>query len=378
MRKSLFAAAILATAVWPNEARLTLVSAAAILVEVLPFALAGVVAGSITGRQAWPIAYAGCGCAAGPSARSLPAAALTWLSFGPLPALARVAAAALVARRLRCDREPASCAHGSTDLAAELERLVPFAIAAAIGGQIAARAELSHASLALQIAAGAALGFFASPCAIGSVAVASALRVHAPAAATALLCVAGIVDLHALLRARMPERKGGDALAYTLLAIGAGIVAYRHGDELVRPGFAPALALCAVAAAALAFARRNERAGRMHAAPAVILLGALIAAPPPIYRATETTLTEIFPGERLSFTGVLTHDGRVSALVRYAITCCRADAAPVVVRLARPAKVTSGTWAHADGVIVETPEGMALSEDRVTPVAAPADPFLYR
>jgi hypothetical protein len=378
VRKPLLAAAILAAAVWPNEARLILVSAAAVVVEAMPFVLAGVLAERVVRRRTSLVAYAGCGCISGTSARSLPAAALTWVAFGPLPALARVAAATLVARLLHRNRERPSCGHGSTDLVGELERLVPFALAAAAGGLIAERLPLSHANVALQIAAGAAMGFFASPCAIGSVAVASALRAHAAAAAAGFLCVAGIVDLHALHHEASEKRKGGDACAYALLAIGAGIVAYRHGAELVRPGLAPVLAVCAVAAAALAIARRNESAGGVHAAPAIVLLGAMIAAPPPIYRATETTLAEIFPGERLSFTGVLARDRNAAALVRYAITCCRADAAPVVIRLARPETVAPGTWARADGIVVDTPDGMALSEDRITPVPAPADPFLYR
>lgn len=369
---------MLAAAVWPNEARLSLVSAAAVVAEALPFVLAGVLAERIAGRRTSLIAYAGCGCGAGASARSLPAAALTCLTFGPLPALARVAAATIVAWLVRRDRRPPCRAHDATDLASELERLVPFAIAAAVAAQLAVRFDLAHAGLALQIAAGAALGFCASPCAIGAIAVASALRAHAAPAAAAFLCVAGIVDLNALVRTRSPARDAGDAFAYTLLAIGAALVAYRHGAELVRPAFAPVLAACAAIAAATAIARRNRRGRRFHLAPVVILLGALIAAPPPVYSATETTLAEIFPGERVSFTGVLARDGRAAALVRYAITCCRADAAPVVVRLARPARLTQGTWARADGVIVGTPGDFALYQERVTPVSPPADPFLYR
>lgn len=379
MRKSLLAAAILATAVWPNEARLTLVSGAAVVVEALPFVLAGILAERVVRRRRALVAYVGCGCVVGPSARSLPAAVLTWMTFGPLPALARVAAAAFVDRRWHRNCERPSCAHDSTDLVAELERLVPFAIAAAIGGQIVTRTDLSHANLALQIAAGAAMGFFASPCAIGSVAVASALRVHAAAAAFAFLCVAGVVDVHALSRERtMAGGDRGETFSYAVLAIGAAVIAFKHGADLVRPVFAPALALCAFAAAALAFARRKARTAGVRAAPAIVLLGALMAAPPPIYRATETTLTSAFPGERLSFTGVLTRDRRAAALVRYAITCCRADAAPVVIRLARTANVTPGTWARADGIVVGTPDGIALLEDHITPVPAPSDPFLYR
>lgn len=376
MRRPFLVAAILAAAVWPNEARLTLVSAAAVVVEALPFVLAGVLAERLVGRRTAFVAYAGCGCTAGPSARSLPAAALTWLAFGPVAAFARVAAAAIV-DRLR--RVPArSCCTHVGDLVNELERLVPFAVAAAIGGRIAGRLDLAHANVALQVAAGAAMGFVASPCAIGSIAVASALRVHAGAAAAAFLCVAGIVDLNALRRDPAPARGGGDAFAYAILAIGAALVAYRHGAELVRPSWGPLAAACAVACAALALARRNERARRFYAAPAIVVAGVLTATPPPVYRATETTLADVFPGERLSFTGELARDRRAAALVRYAIVCCRADAAPVVVRLARPTSLAPGTWARADGVIVATPQGFALSDERITPVRPPADPFLYR
>jgi uncharacterized membrane protein YcgQ (UPF0703/DUF1980 family) len=113
-------------------------------------------------------------------------------------------------------------------------------------------------------------------------------------------------------------------------------------------------------------------------APAVVLLGALAAVPPPIYRATETTLSDIFPGERLSFTGVLTRNGRAAALVRYAITCCRADAAPIVVRLAQAPSLAQGTWVRADGIVAETASGLALFAERITPVPALSDPFLYR
>jgi hypothetical protein len=289
-----------------------------------------------------------------------------------------VAAATIVDRALRRNREQARCSRDAPDLAGELERLVPFAVAAAVSAQVAARLDLSQANPALQVAAGAAMGFLASPCAIGSIAVASALRVYAGASAAALLCVAGVVDLHAFHGDRSRHRNGGDAFAYALLAAGLGLVALRHGAALVRPSLAPALSICAVATAALAVAHRTTRVQRMHLAPAILLLGPLVAAPPPVYRATETTLAEIFPGERLSFTGAVARDGGNAALVRYAITCCRADAAPVVVRLLRTPKLAQGTWARAEGTIVETASGFALSEERVTRVPAPADPFLYR
>lgn len=89
-------------------------------------------------------------------------------------------------------------------------------------------------------------------------------------------------------------------------------------------------------------------------------------------------MTELFPGERLSFTGVLMRDGRGAVLVRYAITCCRADAAPVAVRLARVPAFSPGTWLHADGRIVTQAGEPALAAREFAAIAPPADPFVYR
>src|SRR5213082_3582324 len=66
------------------------------LLESAPFVLAG----AIVLRAPWrwsgrAAAYLGCGCGTGPSARSLPAAAAAWITFGPLVAAARLAGAIL-------------------------------------------------------------------------------------------------------------------------------------------------------------------------------------------------------------------------------------------------------------------------------------------
>jgi len=379
VRVPLLAAALFAAAVWPAAFALTLVSTAAILAETLPFVVAGVVAERTLGRFGRLAPYAGCGCAAGPSARSLPATALAWFALGPVPSLVRFAAAVLVDRALRRARPAAGvrCTHEAGDIAAELERLVPFALAAATGLHAASGVDLCRTGLAPQIAAGAVLGFFAPPCAIGAIAVASTLRANAPAAATAFLCVAGIADLNAFGRTRRAA-SSGDACAYALIAVAAAFVAYRNGAQLVRPAFAPALALCTGAAVALAIVNRTKPAQRFHIAPVLIVAGGLVAVPPPVYRATETTLVQAFPGERLTFTGRITQNQKATTLVRYAVTCCRADAAPLVVRLARKASLRDGTWATAEGTIVSAPAGLVLDVTGFTPVAPPRDPFLYR
>jgi uncharacterized membrane protein YcgQ (UPF0703/DUF1980 family) len=109
-----------------------------------------------------------------------------------------------------------------------------------------------------------------------------------------------------------------------------------------------------------------------------MLIGALAGAPPLQYSATETTLTDFFPGERLIFTGALSRDTSNDALVRYAITCCRADAAPVAVRLVRPLPYAAGTWLRVDGTLARSSGELRLRPQRIERIAPPADPFIYR
>ncbi len=109
-----------------------------------------------------------------------------------------------------------------------------------------------------------------------------------------------------------------------------------------------------------------------------MLIGALAGAPPPEYRATETTLTDLFAGEHLRFTGSLERQGSAAVLVRYAITCCRADAAPIAVRLTNAFEYPSGTWLQADGTIESVQGDLRLVPGRIERVAPPVDPFVYR
>ncbi len=225
--------------------------------------------------------------------------------------------------------------------------------------------------------AGAALGFTASPCGLGAVALAGALRVRAPVAAVAFLCVAGIIDLRALQRASHGWA-GHDTFAYALLAAALGIVAWRHGDSLVHPGFTAALGCCACGALLYAGRHPRSRSPGARAAPLLMLFGALVGAPAPQYHATETTLENLFAGEHLTFTGVLARDAGTSSVVRYAITCCRADAAPVAVQLERSVPYPVGTWLRIDGRIESDHGNLRLAPQRTDRVAAPTDPFIYR
>jgi len=135
--------------------------------------------------------------------------------------------------------------------------------------------------------------------------------------------------------------------------------------------------ICAITCGVLAYRYRSEQNPRLRIAPAIMLAGAVLAAPPPEYHATETSLESAFFGERIDFTGVVTHTGGATTLVRYAITCCRADATPIVIRLERNVPALHG-WMHARGVLVQTANGLRLRADSMNAIAPPADAFVYR
>jgi hypothetical protein len=378
VRIALYAAATLAVAAASSPSLLAgaLAAAASALFESVPFLLAGAVL-QILLRDDRLVAYAGCGCVRGPSARSIPAAIATALVFGIWVALARLIAASAVATAIarRADRH--ACAPQRTVLLDDLASLLPAALIAGCASQLTAHADLGTLSPVLAALAGIALGFVAAPCALRAVAIAAALHARTPAGTTAFLCVAGIADVRALFGHR-EGRTNADASAYLVLAMALAIVAERHGDALVRPAIAPLLALCAVVAFICAARYRTERTPKARFAPALMLAGALATAPPPAYTATETTLTDIFPGERLDFTGRLTRDNHSAALVRYAITCCRADAAPVVVRLRDVPRLRAGTWLRASGNIETVANDVRLRVSHLEVLPPPDDPFIYR
>ncbi|MBV8497889.1 MAG: hypothetical protein JO003_01350 [Candidatus Eremiobacteraeota bacterium] len=381
MRAVLYGAAALALATLtsPDTIRTALASAASALVEATPFIFAGVALASVLRRSGAVVAHLGCGCAGGPSARSLPAAAATWLLFGPFVATARYAAAILVTRVLRRVRGEDVCRDAQrAHPLAELRAVLPAALLGGACAQIFAGFDPARLSPVEGAAIGAALGFGAAGCGLGAVALAAALRVHAPAMAAAFLCVAGIVDLRALRVIRAPIRTQHDALAYVLLAAATALIASRNGDALVHPALVLPLWGCALAAVFSAARYRRAQCATARFAPSLMLLGALIGAPPPAYHATETTLTQLFAGERLTFTGVLSCENGTCGLVRYAITCCRADAAPVVVRLSVPPREPAGTWLRATGRIDESHGDLRLVAQSLELIPPPPDPFIYR
>jgi hypothetical protein len=351
-----------------------LVTSAATLIESVPFVLAGAVIQRLPFRwNARVVPYLGCGCGTGPSARSLPAAAATWLVFGPIVAALRVFAAIAVERISK----RSDCAHNESGVLNQLALIAPLATSGAVFTLFASAIVRQHASPAIAFFSGAGLGFAIAPCGLGAVGLAAIMRAAMPAGAAGFLCVAGIVDLRTLLRGRHLHAQH-DAFAYAMSGVVCAVVAMRGGAAIVHPKLALLLWPCACALLVFAYRYRTEANARLRVAPIIMLAGAVLAAPPPVYHATETTLADAFPGERLDFTGEVTRTGDVTTLVRYAITCCRADAAPIVVRLDRNPHNKIHGWARARGILEIASNGLRLHVTSFEQVAAPADPFVYR
>ncbi len=353
-----------------------LVTSAATLFESAPFILAATLLVRVPLRWNARIdAYLGCGCGAGPSARSLPAAAATWLVFGPLVAGARLAAALLVDR---LHRKRASCDHRSDSAPlCELRLLLPIAAIGSCAVLLLPLLISSNAPPAALFLLGAGAAFVIAPCALGTVGLAATLRAMLPPAAAGFLCVAGIADLRAWI-ARRESAQSHDAFAYAVAALACAIVAGRGGDGLLHPRLAAALWPCAFAAAYCAVRFREQSSPSLRIAPIVMFAGALASAPVPHYHATETTIADAFAGERVDFTGMLTRTGHAATLVRYAITCCRADAAPIVVRLLHAPPPHLRGWMRASGVLVARGATLQLQTASLTPIDPPNDPFVYR
>jgi hypothetical protein len=365
------ASAIAIIAVAPQTAMALSAGAAGVVLEVLPYLVAAAIASVLIGRHARPLAaYAGCGCTSGPSARSIPAAVAAAALFGVPAALARFAAANLVSRFVHTHD------HGApVDLFGELAALVPAALlSSAIMLALPSLPLRSLPGPALFIG-GALLGIIASPCAFGGIALAASLHVSAPLAAVGALCTAGIVPN---LWRRSPRGAMHDPWAYGALALACALTAARHGGTLVHPRMTIPLALCAIACTLFVWHFRRHCARSPRRLAFATLAAIVIGAPAPPYHVTETTLADGFPGERVDFTGVAVSQSGASVLMRYAITCCRADAAPVALALDRNLAAVNGRWLRAQGNLERNGAQLRLHVATLTPITPPGDPFIYR
>jgi hypothetical protein len=343
VRPAIYVAAVCAAAALaPELMRNLLANAASIVLEALPFLAFAAFCGGF-GRLA---RYAGCGCGTGPSARSLPAALATALTFGWAVACVRFAGALLAARCMHRAHDDAQ-----VEFLVELARLAPSSILAAATALISPALPLHAFPPWCAFAVGLVLGAIASPCALGGIAIAASIRTASPLAAAGVLCTAGVIDIYAfgLLRARDCVRNRGDAQG------------------------------CRPRASALHAAARGNGALLPGAIAAALILALVIGAPAPEYRATETSLADAFPGERVTFAGVAVHEHAANALVRYAILCCRADARPIALAVDRDLRAFDGCWLRVDGVLARMPDGtLRLRMTSLARIAPPSDPFVYR
>ena len=372
MRVAIYVAAVLAlAAAEPALLRNLLASAAGVVLECLPYVCAGLLAQKLLPVATELLAYAGCGCSVRGGARSIPAAVATAWLFGPFVATMRVVAGTAAARVTRRHGQPAHV----HSLAGHLVELVPSSIAAAVITTLLPSLHTSMWPAPLQFVGGGLVGIAGSPCALGTVALAAALRAGGGAwAACGILCTAGIISL------RTNDRRcvTGDRWTYGVLALTCALVMLGRGAQLINPSIAPFLAICV---AASSVAARNASVSidwRAFVPTSTLLVAVVLAAPPPRYHATETTLADAYAGEPLDFSGIVLNDGHRSMLQRYAITCCRADAEPVTIVLSRKYAVRDGTWVHANGTIVATNSGLVLNAANIVRIPPPNDPFVYR
>ncbi len=391
------ALAAAALALPPDVVHAALASAAGTVFEATPFVLAAALVRSERTRRL--AGFLSCGCGSMPGALALPAFALCWLSFGPILALTRLAAAAIVLALLhRANRgiggrsagcgplgtSPSSVAVAGDPLL-ELTALSAAAFAAAVASQALRAAESAgHVGLSipggLLVLAGAAIGML-GPCASAAVASAAGLRGSAVAAAAGLLATAGILPVLRPLRRKVCERPSRPSeVAYALLGLACAWLALRGDGGFVHPRLLPAIAVAAVVCFHLAW--RNGRAPRTRA-PLIVPLGLLAAlvlgSPLPSETIDATNLGDALPGAKVAFSGTAQRRGTHTVLTRFVITCCRADASPLSLVLAHRLPVGDGAWVETSGTIARTADGemvLAAALWRVTP--APRDAFLYR
>ena len=319
----------------------------------------------------WLTALAGCGCGPLPGALSLPSAGIALYAFGPALAAARLAAGGLVAWS-RCRHEIDGLPPDPLD---QLAALVPFALAGGFAAEVL-RLEAGHAAgwPAVQFLAGAVAGL-ASPCALGTLAFAASVRQTAPGLAWGLAATAGLVPLvarHAVVRRTAIDAR----VAYGMLALSALGLVRAGGAGLVHPRLIAPLVLCALASLVASAVRPGRRCAPL--APALICAALVCGSPAPRAGLVGGPSADAFAGQAVRFTGVVRQTPAFDELVRFEMTCCRADAHPVALRLDRRSGLRDGTWAAVAGTFRASAGGLVVQVSRIAAAAAPRDPFLYR
>jgi hypothetical protein len=358
-----------------------LAAAAGTLFEAAPFVLAlAVVRGPLV-RRAAALFGCGCGAAAGPAALSLPAAALCWFAFGPAVALARLAAAAVLhaslgprARNAAAEPDPLQQLGAIAVPAFGLALATAFVQASHPGPEFA---RLPGVVVALLEGAAGLLAGSVAPCCTAAIALAAMLRSTAPFTAAGMLLTAGLVPHWGRVAAQtVPRHDARFGLA--LVALACATLAVRGGSGFIHPRLVPLLWLTIPAALVAARTRPVSTAKLGALAPAAMLAALVLGSPPPVAPLGTGTLDGLYAGEAIDFTGVAVALNGRTALVRYAITCCRADATAVVLPTNLQLRLPPGTWLTLRGTIAREDAGYFAHAMTWRRVPAPADPYLYR
>ena len=418
---TLLACTVVLAALAPATLHATLAGTAGVLFEIAPFVLGvALLQAAITSRRLaalgsrWPapltgkwasavVALAGCGCVAGPfgGALSPAAAGLCWVAFGPLVAIARLVVALGLAAWTWRTRDPEHLP--TPDPLRDLNAALPGAAAGTLVAALLAAHPAGFGAWPLAGGLGLLAGWL-MPCTSGAIALAAALRHVLPAASAGILLSAGLMPRQRLDALRLGDGKaaahvrcatesdqrsgcGGSAgsgpstshLALGGVGLACAWLVARGGAGFVHPRLVPLVAAgCVLALARLPFARRIRSASAALTVPAILLAALVFGSPIPSTFADATTLDGAYAGERVIFIGTAMRRNGATVLVRYAITCCRADAMPVALRLDRGLDVANGRWVRADGRLRTTASGLVLQAAATQEIAAPRDPFVYR
>jgi len=354
-----------------------LAAAAGTVFEALPFVVGAALLPRVRLLKFLPSLACGCGGVL-PAALALPALALTWISFGPVVAVARAAAALIVVFvRLRRPSEPRLAAAVERDPLAELTMLaLASGSASLVADLIRVHVVLAHglvgagASLSL----GAFIGIIA-PCATAGIGAAIALRAADPWAAFGLLATSGIFSLRT---PRLAASQMRDArFAFALLGFTCLMLSARGTHGFLNPRFALVLPSGALVASIAAIRRTPTRSSASFAAPAMVLSALILGSPPPP-DSTATVPVDLYPGRSVAFTGrIAPSDSSTTTLVRSAILCCRADAQQLSLTLDRGLAAKPGAWVDVRGVAVARNRNLVLRVDHIRIVTPPEDPYLY-
>ena len=327
-------------------------AAASTLFEAAPLLIGAEIAGRLIRRPralTWLAALMGCGCGPLPGALTAPAAAFCALTFGPVAALGRGLGAFTLMRlrgECRADRVASPCV---------LDQLGTVALLACLGALFLAfirtqtfGLRLEGAPSPLLFTVGMILGLL-TPCTPAALALATGLRTTAAPLAFGVLCSAGLLPTLAFHSHNETMKRVDGRFIYILIGLSCLILTAQGGAGLVHPKLAPLLA-CGVLFSFVAACGACPRVSRKALFAALLMLaGPILNVPPTTYDPGETTLENIYPGQEVRFSGEISGHETTTTLVRYAVTCCRADASPLALRLDRRLAEHNGLWVEAEG-----------------------------